>query len=103
MATAAQKSKVLKKLRMASHPVTARLRKELKEKIIDMNLSEEERQEAVFRLTKMKKNGSKVRHRNRCQVTGRPRGFMGKFGVSRLQFRELVLMGEIPGVTKASW
>lgn len=45
----------------------------------------------------------KVRVRNRCMVTGRPRGYMRKFGVSRIQFREMALRGEIPGVRKASW
>ncbi|HQV69017.1 MAG TPA: type Z 30S ribosomal protein S14 [Thermoflexales bacterium] len=44
-----------------------------------------------------------VRVRNRCMVTGRPRGYMRKFGVSRIQFREMALRGEIPGVRKASW
>ena len=45
----------------------------------------------------------KVRVSNRCMVTGRPRGYMRKFGVSRIQFREMALRGEIPGVRKASW
>ena len=54
-------------------------------------------------LDKLPRNGSKVRLRNRCQLTGRPRGYMGDFGVSRNKFRELALYGKIPGVKKASW
>jgi small subunit ribosomal protein S14 len=49
------------------------------------------------------KNSSPVRLRNRCQLTGRPRGYMRHFGVSRNQFRDMALQGKIPGVTKASW
>jgi len=54
-------------------------------------------------LHKLPKNSSKVRVRNRCQLTGRPRGFMRQFGICRNQFRELALEGRIPGVKKASW
>jgi small subunit ribosomal protein S14 len=55
------------------------------------------------KLTKLPKNSSPIRYRNRCSVTGRPRAFIGKFGLSRLTFRELALSGKIPGVTKSSW
>ncbi len=51
----------------------------------------------------LKKQKFKVRFRNRCQICGRPRGYLGKFGVCRLCFRELVHRGEIPGVKKSSW
>jgi small subunit ribosomal protein S14 len=54
-------------------------------------------------LDKLPKNSSKVRLHNRCLLTGRPRGFMRKFGISRVAFRELASQGKIPGVTKASW
>ena len=54
-------------------------------------------------LDKLPKNASPVRLHNRCQITGRPRGYIGEFGVSRIKFRELALNGKIPGVTKASW
>jgi len=54
-------------------------------------------------LQKLPKNSSKVRVRNRCQLTGRPRGYMRQFGLCRNQFRELALNGRIPGVKKASW
>ena len=78
-------------------------RQELKKRAIDMDLSEEERHEARIKLNKMPRNGSKVRLRSRCELTGRPRGVLSKFKISRLCFRELALMGQIPGVTKASW
>jgi small subunit ribosomal protein S14 len=51
----------------------------------------------------MPKNSSKVRLKNRCQLTGRPRGYMRYFGISRVVFREMALNGKIPGIKKASW
>lgn len=54
-------------------------------------------------LQKLPKNSSPVRLKNRCAITGRSRGYMRAFGLSRIQFRELVLEGKIPGVKKASW
>lgn len=54
-------------------------------------------------LQKLPRNSAKVRVRNRCNLTGRPRGYMRDFGVSRVTFREMALFGLIPGVTKASW
>ncbi len=54
-------------------------------------------------LQKLPKNSSKVRLRNRCKLTGRPRGYMRTFGISRVTFREMALFGMIPGVTKSSW
>ncbi len=54
-------------------------------------------------LQKLPKNSSKVRLHNRCKLTGRPRGYMRQFGISRVTFREMALAGKIPGITKASW
>ena len=54
-------------------------------------------------LQRLPKNSSKARIRNRCSLSGRPRAYIGKFGVSRITFRELALSGKIPGVTKSSW
>jgi small subunit ribosomal protein S14 len=54
-------------------------------------------------LQKLPRNASPVRLRNRCQITGRPRGYMRQFGISRIVFREMALFGKIPGITKASW
>ena len=54
-------------------------------------------------LQKLPRNSSPVRGRNRCKLTGRPRGYIRQFGISRIVFREMALAGKIPGVTKASW
>ena len=54
-------------------------------------------------LQALPRNASPVRYRNRCKITGRPRGYMRQFGISRIQFRELASQGLIPGVKKASW
>ncbi|MGY6560601.1 MAG: 30S ribosomal protein S14 [Luteibaculaceae bacterium] len=54
-------------------------------------------------LQKLPKNSSKVRLHNRCKLTGRPRGYMRQFGLSRVTFREMAVMGLIPGIKKASW
>jgi small subunit ribosomal protein S14 len=54
-------------------------------------------------LQKLPRNSCKVRMRNRCKLTGRPRGYMRTFGISRVTFREMVVFGLIPGVTKSSW
>ena len=59
--------------------------------------------DAMMALQKMPANSSKVRVHNRCGLTGRPRGYMRKFGISRVTFREMALAGKIPGVKKASW
>ena len=78
-------------------------RQMLKNVILDMSKSEEERMTAVDLLNKMPKNSSRVRLRNRCQFTGRARGNLRKFKLSRLCFREMALQGLIPGIFKASW
>jgi small subunit ribosomal protein S14 len=65
--------------------------------------SMEEKQEAYKAIAKLPRHSSKTRLRNRCKVTGRPRGFLRDFELSRIAFRELALAGELPGVTKASW
>lgn len=65
--------------------------------------SDEDRTEARDRLNKMPRNASPVRLRNRCKLTGRPRGVFRKFGLGRSKLREIAMRGEIPGVTKASW
>lgn len=54
-------------------------------------------------LDKLPRNSSKVRLHNRCKLTGRPKGYMRRFGISRVTFREMASQGKIPGVTKASW
>ena len=69
----------------------------------DKSLSAEERFEARLKLAQLPRNSSKNRIRNRCLITGRPRGVYRKFGLSRITFRELASKGMIPGVSKASW
>ena len=59
--------------------------------------------EAMYKLQKLPKNSMGVRKHNRCNLTGRPRGYMRQFGISRVTFREMAVSGKIPGVTKASW
>jgi small subunit ribosomal protein S14 len=78
-------------------------RAELRAKIIDDTLSGEERDAAQKKLQKMPRDTSRIRVRNRCEVTGRPRGVYREFQLSRITFRELAHQGMIPGVTKASW
>jgi len=78
-------------------------RAELKKAIIDPNLGDEERAQAVVALQKLPRNSSKSRMRNRCALTGRPRGYYRRFGLSRNKLRELMMRGEVPGVVKASW
>ena len=79
------------------------LTKSLLEQIYNSELSFDERQEFRLKLEKLPKNSSRIRVRNRCNVTGRPRGVYRKFGLSRITFRELASKGMIPGVSKASW
>jgi small subunit ribosomal protein S14 len=71
--------------------------------INDQSASEEDRFQARLKLQAMPRNASPVRLRNRCQLTGRPRGVYRKFGLGRSKLRELAFKGEIPGVVKASW
>ena len=78
-------------------------RQSLKKIILDMNKSEEERHAAKVTLNKMPKNSSPVRLCSRCQLTGRVRGVLKKFKLSRICFREMANQGLIPGVVKASW
>ena len=65
--------------------------------------SVEDRREARQQLQKLPRNASPVRLRNRCALTGRPRGVFSKFGIARNKLRDLMMRGEVPGVTKASW
>lgn len=78
-------------------------RAELKAIIMNKEISIEERFEAQLKLNKLPRNGSQIRYRNRCEVTGRPRGFYRKFRMSRIALRELASFGQIPGLTKSSW
>ena len=81
----------------------ARKRAALKESIRDPKLSDEARWEATQALQKLPRDASPTRGRNRCALTGRPRGVYRKFGLGRLKLRDLVMKGEVPGMVKASW
>tara|TARA_B100000989_G_C19523318_1_gene465426 strand:+ start:1380 stop:1685 length:306 start_codon:yes stop_codon:yes gene_type:complete len=78
-------------------------RKILKSKIKDKNISLEERIKFQNKLNDLPRNGAAIRHRNRCEITGRPRGNYRKFGLSRIKLRELSMSGDLPGVVKSSW
>ena len=81
----------------------AKKRAELVAIINNVSLSDVERYEARLKLHKLPRDASPVRLRNRCQITGRPRGVFRKFGLGRLKLRDLVMKGEVPGMVKASW
>lgn len=81
----------------------AERRAELKARSVNPHLSEEERAEAQAALHRLPRNASPTRVRNRDCVDGRPRGFVGAFGLSRVRFREMALRGELPGIVKSSW
>jgi small subunit ribosomal protein S14 len=78
-------------------------RSELIAAVQNLKLPEEERYEARLKLQQLPRNASPVRLRNRCALTGRPRGTFRKFGLARNKLREIAMRGEIPGVIKASW
>lgn len=69
----------------------------------NQSLPFEERLVAQIKLSQMPRDGSKVRYRNRCSLTGRPRGNLRKFGLSRIALRELASWGQVPGLIKSSW
>ena len=69
----------------------------------DATRSDDERSEARMKFEAMPRNASPVRLRNRCRLTGRPRGVYRKFGLARSKLRDMALRGEVPGMTKASW
>jgi small subunit ribosomal protein S14 len=100
----AKKSMVLRDVkRKAMVAKYAKRRAEIKLKIVDMKLSEEERQAAQLALQKLPRNASPSRVRNRCYITGRSRSYYRKFGLGRSKLREMMMRGEVPGVVKASW
>lgn len=78
-------------------------RAELKAILANPATTDEEFYAAQRKLQRLPRNSAKERVRNRCSLSGRPRGFIRRFGVSRITLRELALSGKIPGVTKSSW
>ena len=100
----AKTSKIAKNnKRKATIDKYAERRAELVKVIKDPDASYEDKREAYQQIAKMPRDASATRYRNRCGVTGRPRAYYRKFGMSRLVFRELAHEGELPGVRKASW
>ncbi len=91
----------LKRRRLAAK--YAKVRAELKSILKNPTTADQDFFAAQKKLQKLPKNSSPVRIRNRCALSGRPRGFRRKFGLSRIQFREFALAGKIPGVIKSSW
>ncbi|MGL4668546.1 MAG: 30S ribosomal protein S14 [Saezia sp.] len=81
----------------------AKKRTELKAIINDANRSDDERMSARLELQRLPRNASPTRLRNRCELTGRPRGVYRQFGLGRAKIREVAFKGDIPGLTKASW
>jgi len=89
---------------MAKKSVTARQAKRVKMVAKYADLRKQLKEAGDYdALDKLPKNASPVRLKNRCKLTGRPKGYMRMFGISRVTFREMALNGKIPGVTKASW
>jgi small subunit ribosomal protein S14 len=78
-------------------------RAELFAVINNVNLSDEQRMDARLKLQQLPRNASPSRQRNRCALTGRPRGVFRKFGLCRNKLRDIAMRGEVPGMTKASW
>ena len=91
----------LKRVKMAEK--YANRRQKQKAIAMDKNAAPEERIQAQFALQKFPKNSAKCRIRNRCRITGRSRSYYRKFGLSRVELRDLASFGEIPGLVKSSW
>lgn len=89
--------------RVATVKRYAAKRAEYKRVIRDPNSSDDERELAQMKLQALPRNASPVRLRNRCAVSGRPKGYYRKFGLGRNMLREAAMRGEIPGLSKASW
>ena len=91
----------LKRVKMSEKYAARRLK--LKEVVMDKNASPEDRFQATLKLAEMPRNSAKIRVRNRCKITGRSRSYYRKFGLSRVELRDLASFGEIPGLVKSSW
>lgn len=91
----------LKREKMAEKYANRRLK--LKKVAMDKNASPEERFQATLKLAALPRNSAKIRVRNRCKLTGRSRSYYRKFGLSRVELRNMASFGEIPGLVKSSW
>jgi small subunit ribosomal protein S14 len=81
----------------------ARKRAQIKARISEAGNSQQERREATAALHKLPRNASPTRLRNRCHLTGRPKGYYRKFGLARNKLRETAMHGDVPGLVKSSW
>lgn len=100
----AKKSHIAREKKRAKlHAKYKEKREALNEIIKNPETSSEDRREAYRKLADTPRNSSSTRLKNRCQLTGRSRSYLRKFGVSRIAFRKFALQGQIPGVTKSSW
>ena len=100
----AKKSMIVKNIRRKQIVERYRSRRmELKKIIKSPNTSEQDKSDARLKLEKMPRDSNKIRVRNRCVVTGRPRAYYRKFGLGRIKVREAAMRGDIPGLVKASW
>ena len=100
----AKKSSIEKnkrRIKLAEQDLTKRLA--LKQLIMDKETSIDDRFQAQLKLSKMSRNGARSRIRNRCSMTGRPRGYHNRVKLSRIALRELASKGQIPGMNKSSW
>ncbi|KZX00583.1 30S ribosomal protein S14 [Pseudoalteromonas luteoviolacea] len=101
MAKNSMKARDVKRAKLVAQ--YAEKRASLKAIISDVNTSDDERWDAVLKLQSLPRDSSPSRQRNRCNITGRPHGYLRKFGLSRIKVREAAMRGEIPGLKKASW
>ena len=100
----ARKSNIARNLKRSSLVERyAKKRSDLRRKVRDLSLSLEKRLEAGALLQKMPRDSSPIRVRNRCALTGRPRGFYRRFGLAKSTLRDKAITGQIPGLVKASW
>ena len=101
MAKQSMKAREVKRSKLVAK--FAEKRAALKAIISGVDSSDEDRWNAVLQLQTLPRDSSSARQRNRCNVTGRPHGYLRKFGMSRIKVREHMMRGEIPGLKKASW
>lgn len=101
MAKQSMKARDVKRAKLVNK--YAEKRAELKATISGVNTSDEDRWNAVLKLQSLPRDSSESRQRNRCNITGRPHGYLRKFGLSRIKLREHMMRGEVPGLKKASW
>jgi len=101
MAKNSMKAREVKRAKLVAKYAEKRMA--LKAVIANPNTSDEDRWAAVLQLQAQPRDASPSRQRNRCNVTGRPHGYLRKFGLSRIKLREAAMRGEVPGLKKASW